>query len=466
MASTSLVQADRDYSMASTSLVQADRDYSEDYVYSEGNPIQGTFSSNSEGNPIQGVPMNLDQYAIEGLRFDIEDPVRNCYIPVRQRLQDMLYKVLAFLVPHIKHIGEKKTKHCQAVQLVNLACQQISTLSDYEAYESIVKGPLLSAEKFGVKEVVEQILHGFPDAILFRDEEDHSVLELAILHRQEKVFNFIYHMDSCKNLMSTRLDKGGNSILHLAGTLAPQSKLKLIPGAVLQMQREMQWFQEVEKFLPPKFRLKENKNGETPAARFTAQHENLVREGEDWMKGVANSCTIVASLIATIAFAAAITVLGSNHSSTGLPIFSNESAFIVFAFSNALSLFTAATSLLMFLSIFTSQYGESDFLYVLPKRLIIGHVTLFLSITTMMIAFTTVLCLVVGKHKEKILIPAAAVASVPIYIFTSLQFPLLLDLIYSTYGSIFRKKNDHPIFLRKMGLLVHRIWSQLFGRGH
>ncbi|XP_052200463.1 uncharacterized protein LOC127806910 [Diospyros lotus] len=156
-------------------------------------------------------------------------------------------------------------------------------------------------------------------------------------------------MDLCKNLLSHHLDMEDNSILHLAGTLAPLSKLKLIPGAVLQMQREMQWFQEVKKFLPSKFRLKDNEFGETPAARFTVQHEDLVREGENWMKGVANSCTIVASLIATIAFAAAITVPSGNHDNTGLPIFSNESAFIVFVFLNALSLFTAATSLLIHL---------------------------------------------------------------------------------------------------------------------
>ena len=159
------------------------------------------------------------------------------------------------------------------------------------------------------------------------------------------------------------------------------------------------------------------------------------------MKAVANSCTIVASLITTIAFAAAITGPGGNDNSTGLPIFSKESAFMIFVISNALSLFASATSLLMFLSILTSRYEESDFLYVIPKRLIIGLVTLFFSITTMMVAFTTTLYLGIGasKYKKWILITSTAVASAPIYIFSSLQFPLLLDLIYSTYGTIFGK---------------------------
>ncbi|GFY98516.1 ankyrin repeat family protein [Actinidia rufa] len=118
--------------------------------------------------------------------------------------------------------------------------------------------------------------------------------------------------------------------------------------------------------------------------------KKLVEDGEKWMKDTANSCTIAAALIATIAFAAAITVPGGNNTN-GLPMFSKEKAFIIFAISDAISLFTSTTSLLMFLSILTSRYAEGDFLYALPKRLIIGLVALFLSITTMMVAFSSTL---------------------------------------------------------------------------
>ncbi|XP_052198339.1 uncharacterized protein LOC127805629 [Diospyros lotus] len=254
-------------------------------------------------------------------------------------------------------------------------------------------------------------------------------------------------MDPCKHILPLRHDKKNNNMLHLAGRLAPPSKLNLIPGAALQMQHELQWFKEVEKFVIPKNKLEENNDGEIPAMLFNKEHKALVSGGEKWMKATANSCTIVASLISTIAFAAAITGPGGNEDSTGLSIFIKKTAFIIFTISNALSLFTSATSLLMFLSILTSRYEENDFLYVLPKRLIIGLVTLFLSITTMMVAYTATLHLGANKCKEWILIPTVAVASVPIYIFTSLQFPLLLDLICSTYGTIFGKKNGRPIFL-------------------
>ena len=42
--------------------------------------------------------------------------------------------------------------------------------------------------------------------------------------------------------MITSIDNSGNNMLHMAGFLAPSSQLSRIPGAALQMQRELQWF--------------------------------------------------------------------------------------------------------------------------------------------------------------------------------------------------------------------------------
>ncbi|XP_059637505.1 ankyrin repeat-containing protein NPR4-like [Cornus florida] len=160
----------------------------------------------------------------------------------------------------------------------------------------------------------------------------------------------------------------------------------------------------------------ENNAKKTPAMVFSEEHEDLVRGGEKWMKETANSCTIAAALIATVVFAAAITVPGGNNA-VGLPMFSKQIGFIIFAVSDAISLFTSTASLLMFLSILTSRYAEQDFLYSLPKR------------------------------KGWILIPVAALACLPVILFDSLQFPLLVDVISSTYGpGIFGKQSDRPFF--------------------
>lgn len=128
---------------------------------------------------------------------------------------------------------------------------------------------------------------------------------------------------------------------------------------------------------------------------------------------------------------------------------SKELAFTIFVIFDAISMFTSTTSLLMFSSILTSRYGEDDFLFVLPHRLIIGLVTLFLSITTIVVAFSSALYLVhlFGSNHAQIIGPVIGFACLPILSFVSLQFPLLVDLITSTYGSgIFSKKRNQLPF--------------------
>nr|GFA46687.1 ankyrin repeat family protein [Tanacetum cinerariifolium] len=91
-----------------------------------------------------------------------------------------------------------------------------------------------------------------------------------------------------------------------------------------------------------------------------------------------------------------------------------------------------------------ARYALEDFLYKLPKRLIFGLVMLFLSVTSMMIAFSAALYIMFGQEKQWILIPIGALACLPIALFVTLQFPLLDELISSTYGhGMFGKEKDY-----------------------
>ena len=183
--------------------------------------------------------------------------------------------------------------------------------------------------------------------------------------------------------------------------------------------------------------------GRTPHILFTEEHKGLVREGEKWMKDTASSCMLVATLIATVMFAAAFTVPGGNNNDTGRPIAISERSFLVFAISDALALFSSATSILMFLSILTSRYAEEDFLESLPNRLIIGLATLFISIATMMISFCAALSIVLDQIVPWVSIPMAVIACIPVTLFAFLQFPLLVDMVSHTYDSsiMFRPRN-------------------------
>ena len=178
-----------------------------------------------------------------------------------------------------------------------------------------------------------------------------------------------------------------------------------------------------------------NELGRTPQILFTEEHKGLVQEGEKWMKDTASSCMLVATLIATVMFAAAFSVPGGNDQKTGKPMFLLKRSFLVFAVSDALALFSSATSILIFLSILTSRYAEEDFLEALPNRLIIGLATLFISVATMMIAFCSTLFIALGPELVWIANLMAFVACVPVTLFPLLKFPLFIDTISHRYRS-------------------------------
>ncbi|KAK2986180.1 hypothetical protein RJ640_006215 [Escallonia rubra] len=348
---------------------------------------------------------------------------------VSKKVRALFWKVAAeVIVPQINHIRETKLKHTQAVQLVKRLCLETANLEFSKAL-SLLCLPLHKATVFGTREVVEEILESFPSAVYSMNDMQQNLMHVAILARSENVYNLIYQFDS-RDIFIGATDTRMNNGLHLTGKLEPQPKLNLRAS-------------EVEKFARPIEKERLNIEGKTPAMVFTEAHKKLVKDGEPWMKDTANSCTIVAALIVTVVFASAITVPGGNNGDTGLPIYIHKTAFVVFAISDALALFSSTSSLLMFLSILTSRYGEQDFLYALPKRLIIGLVTLFLSIISMMIAFTATVYMLLEYKGRWILVPVAVLSGLPVTIFMWLQFPLLLDLIKSTYKpGIFGKQGD------------------------
>ncbi|GAV72815.1 LOW QUALITY PROTEIN: PGG domain-containing protein, partial [Cephalotus follicularis] len=215
--------------------------------------------------------------------------------------------------------------------------------------------------------------------------------------------------------------------------LAPPKRLSSVSCPALQMQRELQWFKEVEKWIKPELINKRDEDKKTAWELFTKEHEDLVRKGESWMKDTSNSCMVVATLISTVVFAAAFTVPGGN-SSEGVPIFLGKNAFEVFIISDALALLSSLTSLLMFLSILTAKYAEEDFLKSLPLSL----ATLFFAIAAVMTSFVATL-IILNDRVRRVTIPITALASIPVTLFVTLQLPLFIDMCRSTCGAgIFR----------------------------
>ena len=205
--------------------------------------------------------------------------------------------------------------------------------------------------------------------------------------------------------------------------------------------------QEVKKIVQPRHKLKTNKDGKSPKSLFTDQHKGLVEEGEKWAKNTATSCSVVAAIIATIAFEAALDVPGGINEETGRPILSNYSLFAAFIISDALSLFSSTISVLVFLGILTSRYREQDFLKSLPTKLIIGLGTLFFSIATMMVVFGTTLVIMLLDTWGWVSFPVVLLAGGPVILYVVFQFPLLVEIFMSTYGfSTFRRPKGNKFF--------------------
>ncbi|KAI7994461.1 Ankyrin repeat-containing protein ITN1 [Camellia lanceoleosa] len=378
------------------------------------------------------------------------------------------WKLLEIIVPHVKHVRDTKLMHYGALHLFEYLFQELGKSSQPP---KTLERPFLLGAKHGITEIVKRILVAFPRVIDCRDEEEHSALHLAVLcrhdnvfdiilqqtgvafpdvvayvdkeccsalhlavmYRNEKVFNMIVQRRGVSKQLLSKWNCKGNNILHMAGQMPYQPQLEVASGAVLQMQRDLQWYKEVEKLLLEHARIAMNNDRKTPAMVFEEEHRRMIQSEEQWIVGMATTCIVATTIIGTIAFAAAIQVPGGNNGE-GRPIFYEETTFKIFSASNAIALYSAISTFLIFLSIFTSRYASIDFLYAIPNRLIIGLIFLFFSVTSMIVAFGSALYLMFSEENQYVILtPVITLSCVPVILFSFLQLPLLLNMMKTTY---------------------------------
>ncbi|KAI3957071.1 hypothetical protein MKW92_043377 [Papaver armeniacum] len=353
-------------------------------------------------------------------------------------------------VPGTKQLSHLKLMHKQATALLKQMLLELDKtnnkrqlLSFFNSNPDIIK----VAIKHGVTEFVRESLKTF-DYLTECRLPVQNMIEMAIEERNETIVTIICeHADKYgdKIDMLSTTDKNNNTILHYAAKLAPFVQLNSVSGVAFQMQRELQWFKGVAGMISENDKLKRNKEGHTANSIFMEEHSDLMKKGEDWMKDTSGSCMIVTALVATVAFAAAFTVPGGNISDTdntenGFPVFLGQSSFTVFAVADAFALFSSITSVLMFLSVYTSRYAEIDFLKSLPQKLIIGLATLIISMAAILVAFCASLIIVVGKSFRGAWIPIVMFGGISLLLFVCLQLPLFLKMVHATYcGSLFGK---------------------------
>ncbi|CAI0448842.1 unnamed protein product [Linum tenue] len=301
----------------------------------------------------------------------------------------------------------------------------------------IVLHRLANAAKNGITEIVEKILDLYPVAINDMNAGKKNIVLLAVENRQSRVYERLLKRGVIRESVFRKVDNRGNSALHLAAALGHHKPWR-IPGAALQMQWEIKWYEFVKNSMPYNFFIRHNKEGKTPRDIFSEEHADLVKSGGEWLISTSESCSVVAALIATVAFATSSTVPGGVEPD-GKPTLEGQPAFHIFAISSLVALCFSVTSLVMFLSILTSRFQEKDFGRDLPRKLLIGLSSLFVSIAAVLVSFCAGHFFVLRDELKYAAYPVYALTCLPVSFFAVAQFPLYVDLVRATFQRVPRR---------------------------
>ncbi|XP_042504430.1 uncharacterized protein LOC122081386 isoform X3 [Macadamia integrifolia] len=339
-----------------------------------------------------------------------------------------------------KHIYDEKLKHYEACKLLKHIWRLVSQLEVPKQNTMEMSdifgafGAMRRATKNGIVEFIEECINNCPQLVLYPENSynGQTIFHYAISQRQEKIFRLIHHVGPWKLSLAMIRDKWDNDMSHLAAQKAPIQRLNQVPGAALQVQRELLWYKEVKSIMPSFTNGYMNKEKKDSRTLFTEEHKELVKDGATWMKDTSTQCMVVATLITTVMFQAVFTI--PSHTSGGDPSdYIQEKFPIVFVITNILALCSSVSSMLMFLAIITSRYAEEDFFLTLPRMLMLGLLFLFISIVGMMIAFVSaILYMFHYDVRVRIFFPIVFVASIPITIYALVELPLFIQLMFST----------------------------------
>ncbi|KAJ7969076.1 Ankyrin repeat-containing protein [Quillaja saponaria] len=322
-----------------------------------------------------------------------------------------------FTVLHV--LALKPLEEFSAHQFLLQLWKEILQLENEKILELITKPSvvLFDAVKSGNFEFLELLLEFNPDLLLrYVNDLGQNFLHVAVSYRQESTFTLILNkLGAGIGWILDDVDEDGNNILHYAGKLPPPDGFDSSSRPNLQMQQEVSWYKKVEKIVPALGRNVRNKDGKTPSEVFDAEHKELAKEGERAAKETADKCMLVATLVATIVFAAALTVPGARQAKDGW--------FITFILSNAVALFFSVTSIILFLFILSSSFTETETIkrgtmsMWGQTRLRWGFITLFVSLVSMVIAFTAATFLIYDHQSTWVAYVIAALACVPVILF-------------------------------------------------
>ncbi|KAM1155804.1 hypothetical protein ACFX13_027236 [Malus domestica] len=180
---------------------------------------------------------------------DVEIPIP---IPskVFQWLTQVFWKAAARLVmPLINHVRETKSRHKCAEELARQVYAHASSMNSMEILRFFLGGVNGSLDHGGgTVEVPRMCIENFPDLLWVPALHGDTILQRTIFYRRENMYNILKECTNGSTLLSFGTGTTEDTILHTVAKLAPLPRLKSVSGPAFQLQRELQWFKEVEKW--------------------------------------------------------------------------------------------------------------------------------------------------------------------------------------------------------------------------
>ncbi|RWR75643.1 Ankyrin repeat-containing domain-containing protein [Cinnamomum micranthum f. kanehirae] len=191
--------------------------------------------------------------------------------------------------------------------------------------------------------------------------------------------------------------------------------------------------QFIKSSMPTNLLTIRNGEGKTSMEVFEETHEGIIKDGVQWLNSTSQSCSVIAALIASVAYASAATVPGGDNQNNGIPILKGDPSFDTFINASLVALCFSVTSLTMFLSILTANSTIHDFLHNLPTKLLLGLTTLFISIGAMLVSFCAGHFFNSGDRNRNTGSSVFAIICLPVSAYALTQFRLLISLVNAPF---------------------------------
>ncbi|THU45514.1 hypothetical protein C4D60_Mb02t18720 [Musa balbisiana] len=292
---------------------------------------------------------------------------------------------------------------------------------------------------------------------LIQQEKYEDLLPLAM--KKDPPLNLIFKPRQLKSQISTILpswllstvEKDTKStILHFASAKGPGDD-----QAAVQMQDELIWFevelltnsyvnipfwysklistrmmcmQMVRDMVPRELVHYRNDAEKTAQEMFNESHKEMAKACKKQLVGMGQTCS---GLLAAVVFASSFSIPGEKDPATGNPIYFNRLPFRIFSHAFVIGLSSAATPLVLFLSLLVAPYKEQQFRLAIPIKYFFACLSFGIALLAFLVAFTCNIYLQTygGRRSET--------NDLIILLLELLVFPIVCCLFLLSRGSYF-----------------------------